>query len=84
MFGRPTPHNCTPPFQVPGVDYTFLTLEEFTKLRQSGDLLESGEYEGEMNWARHPAMHQLTSRVQCAYTEWLQVTGPEQSTVCRL
>ena len=33
-------------FQVPGVDYTFLTIEEFNKLRQSGDLLESGEYEG--------------------------------------
>ena len=29
-----------------GVDYTFLTVEEFNQLRQSGDLLESGEYEG--------------------------------------
>ena len=31
---------------MPGVDYTFLTVEEFNELRQSGDLLESGEFDG--------------------------------------
>jgi len=29
-----------------GVDYTFLSREEFVALEKSGDLLESGEYDG--------------------------------------
>ena len=29
-----------------GVDYTFLSKEEFLALEKSGDLLESGVYEG--------------------------------------
>lgn len=32
--------------EVNGVDYTFLTLEEFSQLEESGCLLESGIYEG--------------------------------------
>ena len=36
---------CSPP-QVRGVDYTFLTLSEFRELERSGNLLESGVYEG--------------------------------------
>ena len=30
-----------------GVDYTFLSKEEFLALEKSGDLLESGVYDGE-------------------------------------
>lgn len=32
--------------EVPGVDYNFLTVEEFLELEQSGTLLEVGTYEG--------------------------------------
>jgi len=31
---------------VPGVDYNFLTVEEFLELERSGTLLEVGTYEG--------------------------------------
>ena len=31
-----------------GVDYTFLSKEEFLALEKSGDLLESGVYEGKL------------------------------------
>lgn len=33
--------------EVPGVDYSFLTVQEFLDLEQSGTLLEVGTYEGE-------------------------------------
>lgn len=32
--------------EVPGVDYNFLTVEEFLELERSGTLLEVGTYEG--------------------------------------
>lgn len=34
--------------EVPGVDYTFLTVEEFLDLEHTGTLLEVGTYEGEL------------------------------------
>lgn len=34
--------------EVPGVDYSFLTVKEFLDLEQSGTLLEVGTYEGEL------------------------------------
>lgn len=33
--------------EVPGVDYNFLSVEEFLELEESGTLLEIGTYEGE-------------------------------------
>lgn len=33
--------------EVNGVDYTFLTAEQFQQLEESGSLLESGVYEGD-------------------------------------
>lgn len=32
--------------EINGVDYTFLTVEDFMTLERSGNLLESGIYEG--------------------------------------
>lgn len=32
--------------EVPGVDYNFLTVQEFLELEKSGTLLEVGTYEG--------------------------------------
>lgn len=37
--------------EVPGVDYNFLTVEEFLELERSGTLLEVGTYEGMEPWA---------------------------------
>ena len=34
------------PGEIDGVDYTFLSMEEFKELERSGTLLESGIYEG--------------------------------------
>lgn len=34
--------------EVPGVDYNFLSVEEFLKLEQTGTLLEIGSYEGKL------------------------------------
>lgn len=34
--------------EVPGVDYSFLTVKEFLELEQSGTLLEVGTYEGKL------------------------------------
>lgn len=34
--------------EVPGVDYNFVSVERFMELEQSGALLESGTYEGEL------------------------------------
>ncbi|XP_023222046.1 membrane-associated guanylate kinase, WW and PDZ domain-containing protein 2-like isoform X3 [Centruroides sculpturatus] len=41
--------------EVNGVDYTFLTPEEFIALERSGNLLESGIYEGNMYGTPRPA-----------------------------
>lgn len=32
--------------EIPGVDYNFLSVEEFLRLEESGTLLEIGTYEG--------------------------------------
>lgn len=34
---------------MPGVDYIFITVEDFMELEKSGALLESGTYEGKHN-----------------------------------
>lgn len=34
--------------EVPGVDYIFITVEDFMELEKSGALLESGTYEGKL------------------------------------
>lgn len=35
--------------EVPGVDYNFLSVEDFFKLENSGTLLEIGTYEGKLD-----------------------------------
>lgn len=35
--------------EVPGVDYIFITVEDFMELEKSGALLESGTFEGKHN-----------------------------------
>ncbi|XP_078275871.1 membrane-associated guanylate kinase, WW and PDZ domain-containing protein 2a isoform X10 [Rhinoraja longicauda] len=47
LYLRTVPCTTRPPKEgeVPGVDYNFVTVEEFTELEKSGTLLESGTYE---------------------------------------
>lgn len=35
--------------EVNGVDYTFVSVQEFHDLERSGNLLESGEFDGELS-----------------------------------
>lgn len=45
--------------EVPGVDYNFLSVEDFLELEESGTLLEIGTYEGEDDdGRRNSRMHQ--------------------------
>uniref|UniRef100_A0AAY4BWZ6 Membrane-associated guanylate kinase, WW and PDZ domain-containing protein 1 n=1 Tax=Denticeps clupeoides TaxID=299321 RepID=A0AAY4BWZ6_9TELE len=48
LYRHAVPCTTRPPrdSEVPGVDYNFLSVEEFLKLEQSGTLLEIGSYEG--------------------------------------
>lgn len=47
--------------EVPGVDYIFITVEDFMELEKSGALLESGTYEG-----KHTSTAKFVSCVHCA------------------
>jgi len=38
------------PGEISGVDYTFLTVEEFLALEKSGNLLESGLFDGDLSF----------------------------------
>lgn len=42
--------------EVPGVDYIFITVEDFMELEKSGALLESGTYEGKHTFLRNPLL----------------------------
>ncbi|CAG7721513.1 unnamed protein product [Allacma fusca] len=48
LYLRTVPVTTRPPRpgEIPGVDYTFLTVEEFMELERNGSLLESGVYAG--------------------------------------
>ncbi|XP_066526206.1 membrane-associated guanylate kinase, WW and PDZ domain-containing protein 1b isoform X2 [Hoplias malabaricus] len=48
LYRHAVPCTTRPPRngEVPGVDYNFLSVDEFLKLEQSGTLLEIGSYEG--------------------------------------
>ncbi|KAI4543803.1 hypothetical protein MG293_006597 [Ovis ammon polii] len=48
LIEGPVPEGTTRPHkegEVPGVDYIFITVEDFMELEKSGALLESGTYE---------------------------------------
>ncbi|XP_062401870.1 membrane-associated guanylate kinase, WW and PDZ domain-containing protein 1b isoform X2 [Sardina pilchardus] len=49
--------------EVPGVDYNFLSVEEFLKLEQSGTLLEIGSYEGNYYGTPKPPVQPPSGKV---------------------
>lgn len=46
LFGCPGTTRLPRDSEVPGVDYNFLSVEDFLELEKSGTLLEIGTYEG--------------------------------------
>ncbi|TRY94576.1 hypothetical protein DNTS_024130, partial [Danionella cerebrum] len=49
--------------EVPGVDYNFLSVDEFLKLEQSGTLLEIGSYEGNYYGTPKPPLQPPSGKV---------------------
>ncbi|KAF5896433.1 membrane-associated guanylate kinase, WW and PDZ domain-containing protein 1 isoform X1, partial [Clarias magur] len=49
--------------EVPGVDYNFLSVEDFLKLEQSGTLLEIGSYEGNYYGTPKPSSQPPAAKV---------------------
>ncbi|KAM5279608.1 membrane-associated guanylate kinase, WW and PDZ domain-containing protein 1 isoform 3-T3 [Ctenodactylus gundi] len=66
--------------EVPGVDYNFLTVQEFLDLEQSGTLLEVGTYEGNYYGTPKPPSQPVSGKV--ITTDALQSlqSGSKQST----
>ncbi|XP_016078578.1 PREDICTED: membrane-associated guanylate kinase, WW and PDZ domain-containing protein 1 [Miniopterus natalensis] len=66
--------------EVPGVDYSFLTVQEFLDLEQSGTLLEVGTYEGNYYGTPKPPSQPVSGKV--ITTDALQSlqSGSKQST----
>lgn len=66
--------------EVPGVDYSFLTVKEFLDLEQSGTLLEVGTYEGNYYGTPKPPSQPVSGKV--ITTDALQSlqSGSKQST----
>lgn len=66
--------------EVPGIDYNFLSVDDFFKLENSGTLLEIGTYEGKLDrWMEmfvvlnvFAALHLKVSSLQQAYFLWLR------------
>ncbi|XP_078409424.1 membrane-associated guanylate kinase, WW and PDZ domain-containing protein 2a isoform X12 [Cetorhinus maximus] len=59
LYLRTVPCTTRPPKEgeVPGVDYNFVTVEEFMELEKSGSLLESGTYEDNYYGTPKPPAH---------------------------
>ncbi|XP_029456894.1 membrane-associated guanylate kinase, WW and PDZ domain-containing protein 1 isoform X4 [Rhinatrema bivittatum] len=65
LYRHAVPCTTRPPREgeVPGVDYKFLTVEEFLDLEQSGTLLEVGTYEGNYYGTPKPPSQPASGKV---------------------
>ncbi|RMB98982.1 hypothetical protein DUI87_24527 [Hirundo rustica rustica] len=66
--------------EVPGVDYNFLTVEEFLELERSGTLLEVGTYEGNYYGTPKPPSQPLSGKVTSTNALQNLQSGSKQST----
>ncbi|XP_060095462.1 membrane-associated guanylate kinase, WW and PDZ domain-containing protein 1 isoform X17 [Heteronotia binoei] len=82
LYRHAVPCTTRPPREgeVPGVDYNFLTVQEFLELEKSGTLLEVGTYEGNYYGTPKPPSQPLSGKVN--NTDALQSlqSGSKQST----
>ncbi|XP_074862265.1 membrane-associated guanylate kinase, WW and PDZ domain-containing protein 1 isoform X25 [Carettochelys insculpta] len=65
LYRHAVPCTTRPPREgeVPGVDYNFLTVQEFLDLEQSGTLLEVGTYEGNYYGTPKPPSQPISGKV---------------------
>uniref|UniRef100_A0A8C2JX38 Membrane-associated guanylate kinase, WW and PDZ domain-containing protein 1 n=1 Tax=Cyprinus carpio TaxID=7962 RepID=A0A8C2JX38_CYPCA len=66
--------------EVPGVDYNFLSVDEFLKLEQSGTLLEIGSYEGNYYGTPKPPSQPPSGKVITGDALQDSLPGSQQST----
>ncbi|XP_068762970.1 membrane-associated guanylate kinase, WW and PDZ domain-containing protein 1 isoform X42 [Struthio camelus] len=82
LYRHAVPCTTRPPREgeVPGVDYNFLTVQEFLELERSGTLLEVGTYEGNYYGTPKPPSQPVSGKVTS--TDALQnlQSGSKQST----
>uniref|UniRef100_A0ABM5FJB2 Membrane-associated guanylate kinase, WW and PDZ domain-containing protein 1 isoform X26 n=1 Tax=Pogona vitticeps TaxID=103695 RepID=A0ABM5FJB2_9SAUR len=82
LYRHAVPCTTRPPREgeVPGVDYNFLSVQEFLELEKSGTLLEVGTYEGNYYGTPKPPSQPLSGKVN--NTDALQnlQSGSKQST----
>ncbi|MCI4389998.1 hypothetical protein PGIGA_G00117520 [Pangasianodon gigas] len=66
--------------EVPGVDYNFLSVEDFLKLEQSGTLLEIGSYEGNYYGTPKPSSQPPAAKVIGGEASPNDRPGPQETT----
>ncbi|XP_009995319.1 PREDICTED: LOW QUALITY PROTEIN: membrane-associated guanylate kinase, WW and PDZ domain-containing protein 1 [Chaetura pelagica] len=82
LYRHAVPCTTRPPREgeVPGVDYNFLTVEEFLELERSGTLLEVGTYEGNYYGTPKPPSQPLSGKVNSPDALQNLQSGSKQST----
>ncbi|XP_039551287.1 membrane-associated guanylate kinase, WW and PDZ domain-containing protein 1 isoform X21 [Passer montanus] len=82
LYRHAVPCTTRPPREgeVPGVDYNFLTVEEFLELERTGTLLEVGTYEGNYYGTPKPPSQPLSGKVTSTNALQNLQSGSKQST----
>ncbi|XP_075690113.1 membrane-associated guanylate kinase, WW and PDZ domain-containing protein 1 isoform X2 [Rhinoderma darwinii] len=82
LYRHAVPCTTRPPREgeVPGVDYRFLTVQEFLALEQSGTLLEVGTYEGNYYGTPKPPIQPVDGKVTSGDALQNPFSGAKQST----
>ncbi|RXN04248.1 membrane-associated guanylate WW and PDZ domain-containing 1 isoform X5 [Labeo rohita] len=82
LYRHAVPCTTRPPRdgEVPGVDYNFLSVDEFLKLEQSGTLLEIGSYEGNYYGTPKPPSQPPSGKVITGDALQDSLPGSQQST----
>ncbi|XP_067159546.1 membrane-associated guanylate kinase, WW and PDZ domain-containing protein 1 isoform X10 [Apteryx mantelli] len=82
LYRHAVPCTTRPPREgeVPGVDYNFLTVQEFLELERSGTLLEVGTYEGNYYGTPKPPSQPVSGKVTSADALQNLPPGSKQST----
>uniref|UniRef100_A0A8C6YVA4 Membrane-associated guanylate kinase, WW and PDZ domain-containing protein 1 n=1 Tax=Nothoprocta perdicaria TaxID=30464 RepID=A0A8C6YVA4_NOTPE len=82
LYRHAVPCTTRPPREgeVPGVDYNFLTVQEFLELERSGTLLEVGTYEGNYYGTPKPPSQPVSGKVTSTDAQQNLPPGSKQST----
>ncbi|KAM8929982.1 membrane-associated guanylate kinase, WW and PDZ domain-containing protein 1 isoform 2-T2 [Pelodytes ibericus] len=82
LYRHAVPCTTRPPREgeVPGVDYNFLTVQDFLALEQSGTLLEVGTYEGNYYGTPKPPSQPTSGKLISGDALQNRLSGSKQST----